>query len=69
MKQILDSAEDDEERSKLVNYKTWKYDSLFKKPIQYAKSDEMKALLSKWEDLSKYDRYRKIMKIKKGIKK
>lgn len=70
MKRILNSADDDEERSKLVNYRTWKGEyNLFKKPIDYAKSEEMKTLLKKWEDLSKYDRYRKIMKIKKGIKK
>lgn len=70
MKKILDNAVDDEERNKLVNYKTWKgSDALFKKPKEYAVSDEMKTLLEKWEDLSKYDRYYKIMKIKKGIKK
>lgn len=69
MKRLLDSADDDEERCKLVNYRTWKGEyNLFKKPIEYAKSEEMKVLLSKWEDLSKYDRYRKIMKIKRKIK-
>lgn len=69
VKKILDSAKDDEERSKLVNYRTWKGEfNLFKKPIEFAKSDEMKKILSKWEDLSKYDRYRKIIKIKNGIK-
>lgn len=68
VQKILNSAEDDEEREALVNFEASREYGYSRKPLNFAKSDDMKKLLNKWMDLEKYDRYRKIMKIKKGIK-
>jgi len=68
VKKVLLNAEDDDERCNLVNYKASREYVQDSKPMDCAKTDEMKKLLEKWMDLTKYDRYRKIMKIKKGIK-
>lgn len=67
---LLNACYDLEEKQRLVTFEVEQesYTKQFVKPIDLVKSDEMKELIEKWTDIEKFERYQKIMKIKKRIK-
>lgn len=66
---ILNSIEDNKRKQEIVTYKVNNSGDYVtpngKLPIDFVKSDEMKNLINCWTDLELYERYLKIMKIKK----